>query len=124
MLMGEFKQNLLRINNKVNMEIFGQGLLQQRVDVIHNRAVIVARNRRVSVLSVAYDADKNTVENVDRILIDKFKERFIRLVERELGLKVLTHLKDYDPVLELSASVSFFEKPIEELLPGVRAGKS
>ena len=40
MLMGEFKQEILRINNKVNMEIFKQGLLTQRVDVMHNRAEI------------------------------------------------------------------------------------
>ena len=62
MLMGEFKQEILRINNKVNMEVFKQGLLTQRVDVMHNRAVIVAKNRRVSLLSLPYEMDRASTE--------------------------------------------------------------
>ena len=69
MLMGEFKQEILRINNKVNMEVFKQGVLTQRVDVMHNRAVIVARNRRVSLLSLPYEMDKASTEVMDRTQI-------------------------------------------------------
>ena len=59
MLMGEFKQEVLRINNKANMEVFKQGLLSQRIDVFRNEVVITAKNRRVNVL--AYDAlDRQT----------------------------------------------------------------
>ena len=70
MLMGEFKQEILRINNKVNMEVFKQGVLTQRVDVMHNRAVIVARNRRVSLLSLPYEMDKASTEVMDRTLMN------------------------------------------------------
>lgn len=116
MLMGEFKQEILRINNKVNMEVFKQGLLTQRVDVTHNRAVIVAKNRRVSLLSLPYEMDKASTEIMDRTLINIFKKRFIQLMQDELGVTVVAHLKDYDPVLEISASVTFFEKTVDELL--------
>ena len=102
MLMGEFKQEVLRINNKANMEVFKQGLLSQRIDVFRNEVVITAKNRRVNVL--AYDAlDRQTTEMMDRALIVRHKTNFIPLMQDELGVKVL--------------SVSIFEKNIEELLP-------
>ena len=78
--------------------------------------VITAKNRRVNVL--AYDAlDRQTTEMMDRALIVRHKKIFIQMMQDELGVKVLSHLKDYDPELEISASVSIFEKNIEELLP-------
>ncbi len=121
MLMGEFKQEILRINNKVNMEVFKQGLLTQRVDVMHNRAVIVAKNRRVSLLSLPYEMDRASTEIMDRTLINIFKQRFIQLMQEELGVTVVAHLKDYDPDHEIAASVSFFEKPVEEFLPQLKS---
>ena len=117
MLMGEFKQEILRINNKVNMEVFRQGLLTQRADVCGDKVLIVAKNRRVAMLSLLDGMDKSTIEIMDRLLIAKFKKRFIEEMEQELGVKVLAHMKDYDPDLELSASITFFEKPVDELLP-------
>ena len=123
MQMGEFKQEILRINNKVNMEVFNQGLLSQRVDIFRDKVLITAKNRRVSVLSISHTMDKNTTEIMDRVLIVRFKELFCAEVEEELGLKVLSHLKYYDPELEISVSVSIFEKPIEELLPDLKVLK-
>ena len=117
MLMGEFKQEILRINNKVNMEVFRQGLLTQRADVCGDKVLIVAKNRRVAMLSLLDGMDKSTIEIMDRLLIAKFKKRFIEEMELELGVKVVAHMKDYDPDLELSASITFFEKPIDELIP-------
>lgn len=116
MQMGEFKQEVLRINNKVNMEVFKQGLLSQRIDVFRNEVVITAKNRRVNVL--AFGAlDKQTTEMMDRALIVRHKKLFAEMMQSELGVTVLSHLKDYDPDLELSASVTIFEKNIDELLP-------
>lgn len=116
MQMGEFKQEVLRINNKVNMEVFKQGLLSQRIDVFRNEVVITAKNRRVNVL--AFGAlDKQTTEMMDRALIVRHKKLFAEMMQNELGVTVLSHLKDYDPDLELSASVTIFAKNIDELLP-------
>lgn len=120
MQMGEFKQEVLRINNKVNMEVFHQGLLSQRVDVLRDKVLITAKNRRVSVLSLVDETDKGTTEIMDRALIAQFKRLFILEMKEELGVKVLAHLKDYDPGLEISVSLSIFEKPVEELLPELK----
>ena len=116
MQMGEFKQEVLRINNKVNMEVFKQGLLSQRIDVFRNEVVITAKNRRVNVL--AFGAlDKQTTDMMDRALIVRHKKLFAEMMRDELGVTVLSHLKDYDPDLEISASVTIFERNIDELLP-------
>ena len=116
MQMGEFKQEVLRINNKVNMEVFKQGLLSQRIDVFRNEVVITAKNRRVNVL--AFGAlDKQTTDMMDRALIVRHKKVFVEMMRDELGVTVLSHLKDYDPDLEISASVTIFERNIDELLP-------
>ena len=125
MLIGEFKQEILRINNKVNMEVMRQGLVTQRADVCGDKVMIVAKNKRLAMLSMFdTEADRTTIEIMDRLLIAKFKKRFIEVMEEELGVKVLTHFKDYDPDTELSVSVSFFEKPLDELLPGLTVKRS
>lgn len=118
--MGEFKQEILKINNRVNMVVFNQGLLSQRVDVLGDKVLITAVNRRVSVLSISQEMDENTTGMLDRILILRFKSLFIREVEDRLGLKVVAHLKDYDSATEISVSVSIFERPVQEVLPDLK----
>ncbi len=120
MTMGEFKQTILKINNSVNQKVFNQGLLSQRVDVIRNEVIITAVNRRISVLNVSYAMDRSSTEIVDRVLILRFKELFAQEVKRVLGLKIVSHLKDYDPDTEMSVSVTVFERPVEELLPDLK----
>jgi len=120
MQMGEFKQEILRINNKVNMTVFGQGLLAQRVEVFGNKVLIVAKNRRVKVLAQVENVDKDTTDLMDRALILKHKQVFIETMQEEMGVKVLSHLKDYDPKLEISISVSIFEEALEDLVPKLK----
>ena len=81
MQMGEFKQEILRINNKVNMAVFGQGLLAQRVEIFGNKVLIVAKNRRVRVLSLVETMDKDTTDLMDRALIVKHKKCFIEAMK-------------------------------------------
>ena len=123
MRLGEFKCEVLRINNKANMEVIKQGLLEQHINIFRNEVVIIAKNRRLNVL--AFDVlDKQTTEMMDRALIVRHKKVFIDLMKQELGVTVLSHLKDYDPKLEISASVSIFEKDIEEPLPEIESHRT
>ena len=61
--------------------------------------------------------DKQTTDMMDRALIVRHKKVFAEMMRDELGVTVLSHLKDYDPDLEISASVTIFERNIDELLP-------
>ena len=119
MLMGEFKQEILKINNAVNMEIFNQGLNYHRVDIVGDKAIIIARNNRVKVLRVLDNFDVSTSRVADLALLTEFKRRFVKVAEEHFGVPILSFVKDYDPKLEMSVSVIFFEHPIEELLPSM-----
>lgn len=105
------------------MEVFNQGLLSQRVDVIRNAVVITAKNRRVNVLAYK-ELDKQVAESMDRALINRYKKVFTRMMEEEMGVKILSHLKDYDPALEISVSVTLFDQNIDELLPTLHCLKN
>ncbi len=117
MLMGEFKQELMKVNNRVNMEVFSQGLKNQKVEVVNDKVLIIAHNNRVKVLSVVDRTDMVTTRMMDLALIKEFKDRFVIAFEEHFGVGVLTHMKDYDPKLEISISVTVLEAPLEELLP-------
>jgi len=115
-LLGEFKQEFMRLNNKINMEVFGQGLIWQRMEIFGDKVLIIAHNKRVKALASIDRQDNLHSKLTDIALIIDYKERFIKNVEEAMGIKVLAHLKDYDPVTELSFSVSILEKDVDKLI--------
>jgi hypothetical protein len=116
MLLGDFKQVVMKINNKANIEVFGQGLAAQRLEIINDKILIIAHNKRAKVLSTIDHKNSLTSRLSDMALITEFKQLFIMYMREELGIRVLTHLKDYDPAYQLSVSVTLLEKPVEELI--------
>jgi len=117
MQIGEFKQEIMKVNNWVNMEVFNQGLKNQKVEIIQDKVLIIAHNNRVKVLSVVDEKDTVATRMLDLALIMEFKKRFMRAMEEHFGIQILTHMKDYEPKLELSVSVTIFDRPVEEFLP-------
>lgn len=116
MLLGDFKQQLMRLNNKINMEVFGQGLIWQKMEIFGDKVLIIAHNKRVTALSAIDRQDNLHSKVTDIALIVDFKLRFIKNVEEAMGIKVLAHLKDYDPGTELSFSVTIFERDVDKLI--------
>ena len=114
---GEFKQEILRINNNVNMEVFFQGLHKQRVEIVGEKVIIIALNNRVKVLSIVDQCDSAVSRMVEQTLLMEFKRRFIKAVEERFGVPVLSLIKDYDPKLEMSVSVLFYAQDVDKLLP-------
>lgn len=116
MLIGEFKQEFMKLNNKVNMEVFGQGLKWQKVEIIGDKVFLIANNPRVRALTSIDKQDYIHARMTDVALIADYKEKFIKLVEETMGIKILAHLKDYDPKTELSLSVSIMEENVNQLI--------
>ncbi len=77
MLLGEFKQELMKVNNRVNMEVFNQGLKNQKGEVVNDKVLIIAHNNRVKVLSVVDKTDMVTTRMMDLALIKVFNDRFV-----------------------------------------------
>lgn len=110
MRLGDLKQEVMRINNRVNQEVFGSGLVWQRVDVIGSRVlVILAENRRLKALSSLNGAEELTARLADIALLRQYKERLRRHLEEGLGVSVRSVLKDYDGEAQLAGTVVFLE---------------
>ncbi|WP_422447210.1 DUF2294 domain-containing protein [Thermoanaerobacterium sp. DL9XJH110] len=114
--LGDFKQEIIKINNQVNEEMYGRGLDWQKIDILGDKIIILALNRRISVLKHLDDKDTFTARLMDLALLNEFKIRFKRAFEEATGLKIRTVLKDYDPVNQLAATMIITVEPVEEFL--------
>ncbi|HHW03336.1 MAG TPA: DUF2294 family protein [Thermoanaerobacterales bacterium] len=114
--LGEFKQEIIKINNQTNEEMYGRGLDWQKIDIIGDKIIILALNRRISVLKHIDGKDSLTARLMDLALLNEFKVRFKTYFEETFGLKVRTVLKDYDPVNQLAGTIVITAEPVEEFL--------
>ncbi|MEQ8439245.1 MAG: Na-translocating system protein MpsC family protein [Ilumatobacter fluminis] len=114
MSVGELKQEILRLYNAVNQDMWGIGVRQQRVDVFSDRILIVAEHQRVPVLEILDAEHRDLTRAVDAALIDENKRRLGELLESTLGLGIRAILKDYDPETQLSATVVMLREGIGE----------
>lgn len=110
---GEFKQSLQKLNNRINQEIFDNGLKEQRVEVIGNRVLILALHRRVHVLQALDQAMPDMSRSMDVLLLQQFKQAFKKAFEQEFDIQIRTLLKDYDPETECSGTILILERPID-----------
>jgi hypothetical protein len=117
MILGEFKQEIMRLHNKVNLDIFGQGLRWQKVEILDDKVVIIANNKRVSALRTLDPKDRLTTQLIDLSLLVEFKNRFRMALETTLKLPFTAVLKDYDPESETSMCIVFLNAPVKDLLP-------
>jgi uncharacterized protein YbcI len=116
---GTFKQRLLVCHNKVNQSILGQGLQKQKVELLEDKAVITAINRRLPSLAVLESFDELSAKTMETALIIRLKEALKQELEKDLGAPVFTVLKDYDKYSETSVAVVIFKEKIEDFLPGL-----
>lgn len=111
---GDFKQEVIKINNQVNEEIYSRGLDWQKIDIIGDKIIIIALNRRISVLRHIDEKDAFTARLMDLALLNEFKIRFKKNFEDKFQLKIRTILKDYDPVNQLAGTIIITVLPVED----------
>jgi hypothetical protein len=114
--LGDFKQEVMKINNRVNEEMYGRGLDWQKVEIIGDKIIIIALNRRISVLKHLDNKDNFTARLMDLALLNEFKVRFKKNFEEATGLEIRSILKDYDPVNQLAGTIIITVEPVEEFL--------
>ena len=107
---GNLRQDIIRINNNLNISMYGTGLRQQRVLILDEKMIIIlADNKRIPALAALDDTDRVITRSVDVALLSQYKKKFKDELVRELGLRVKCILKDYDPSTELAATVIVLE---------------
>ncbi len=112
----DFKQEVIKINNQINKEMYGRGLDWQKIDIIGDKIIIVALNRRISVLKHVDEKDAFTARLMDLALLNEFKIKFKKEFEDKFQLKIRTVLKDYDPVNQLAGMMVITVQPVENFL--------
>ncbi|MCG1013066.1 DUF2294 family protein [Tepidanaerobacter sp. GT38] len=113
---GDFKQEVIKINNQINEEMYGRGLDWQKIDILGDKIIILALNRRISVLKHVDEKDAFTARLMDLALLNEFKIRFKERFEERFRLKIRTILKDYDPVNQLAGTIIITVQPVENFL--------
>ncbi len=116
MQIGTFKQRLLLCHNKMNLEVLGQGLQRQKVELLEDKALFTAVNRRLPSLAVLESFDPLSSKTMEVGLMIRMKEVLRATIKEDLGIEIKYVFKDYDRVSEVSISVVFFDRMIEEIL--------
>lgn len=109
---GQLKQEIIKIYNTINQEMYVVGVSQQRAEILGDKILILARHRRIPVLALLDGLAPETAQLTDLVLVRENKRRLAAAVESLLGLKVLAILKDYDPESDLAATVVVCASPI------------
>ncbi|MHB8765219.1 MAG: DUF2294 domain-containing protein [Deferrisomatales bacterium] len=116
MQLGDFKQEVMKVNNQVNQDLFGVGLRWQKVEILEDKVFIFANNKRVKAIAAIDGKDSMTARLIDLALLVEYKGRLREGLVRAFGANILSVMKDYDPGLELAVSVVIFDKPVEQVL--------
>ncbi|MFG1830854.1 hypothetical protein [Micromonospora chersina] len=109
---GDLKQEILRVYNAVNQGIAGVGVSRQRVDLVGDRILILAKHQRVKSLAALDSAHREITREVDVALLDEGKRRLAQELKDKIGLAVRVVLKDYDPSTEIAATVVVLDAPL------------
>lgn len=102
----DLKQEIIRINNNLNISMFGIGLRKQRVVIAdEDKIIISADHKRIPVLAVLDQTSRDVTRMVDVAILDEYKRRLKQELSQQLNLPIKSVLKDYDPECELAITV-------------------
>lgn len=99
----DLKQEIARVNNSVNLSLFGVGLRKQRVTMVEDKIIITADHKRVPALAALDQSDRMSSRLADVAILDEYKRRFKEELVA-LGLPVVCVLKDYAPDHEIAVT--------------------
>lgn len=113
---GQFKQELTKVYNEVNLQLFQIGVTRLRIDFVGDRILFMTYHRRVPAIRSVDEKNRELTRMMDILLIDEFKGQLKQRLEAKYETKVVSILKDYDPETELSATVVVLERNVETYL--------
>jgi uncharacterized protein YbcI len=111
--LGVLKQEIIKIYNSINQEIFGIGIKSQKIEISGGKVLIFATHKRIPALKILDESNRSLTAMVDYALMEANKRMLKEQLESTLGLKVKLVLKDYDPITEYAGTVIVLEEEIE-----------
>lgn len=116
MVAGEFKQEILKVYNAVNRQIFNTGVRQQNVEFAGSKIVILSLNTRVPILRLLDDEYSGSTDFLDHLLTQVFKKQIKLELEKQFRLNVIAVFKDYDAASEYSGTIICLDRDVEAYL--------
>lgn len=110
---GELKQEIIKIYNSINQEIFGIGIKSQKIEVVGDKVFIFATHKRIPALKVLDAQYRALTANVDVLLVEENKKMLKEQINNTLNLNAKFIFKDYDYETELSVTVIIFDQTLE-----------
>lgn len=107
--LSNLKKDIAQLYNKINQEIYGVGVKKQRIEISHNKLLIFAQHKRVQALQTLSNKHLELTASVDAALIAEYKAKFKEQIELIFRLRVITILKDYDPITENACTIVYFK---------------
>ncbi len=100
----DLKQEIARVNNQVNLSLFGTGLRKQRVTIVEDKIIITADHKRIPALAAIDRQDRMSSRIADMAILDEYKRRLKQELIEQIQLPVICVLKDYAPDYELAVT--------------------
>ncbi|QDR79824.1 Na-translocating system protein MpsC family protein [Sporomusa termitida] len=100
----DLKQEIARVNNQVNLSLFGTGLRKQRVTLVEDKIIITADHKRIPALAAIDQQDRMSSRIADVAILDEYKRRLKQELIEQIQLPVICVLKDYAPEYELAVT--------------------
>lgn len=110
----QLKQDIIRIYNSINQEIFGIGVRSQRVEILGDKILIFAIHKRIPALKMLDKDERSLTRVVDRSLVEANKRILTERLREIIDIPIITILKDYDPYSEHAVTVIILERSMEE----------
>lgn len=116
MVAGTFKQEILKVYNSVNRQIFNTGVRQQNVEFSGNKIVILSQNARIPAFKLLDGKYAGTTDYIDHLLTQIFKKQIRTAIEKQFHLNVIAVFKDYDAASESSGTILCLDRDVEACL--------
>lgn len=101
----EVKKQLWSIYSDITKGIYGNGVVELKINIYSDMIMFLARHNRVPVLAAMEEHYMQLKQNVDYALFQEFKYRLKISLEKDMNIKVLALLKDYDPDYKLAVTI-------------------
>ncbi|WP_221563031.1 Na-translocating system protein MpsC family protein [Alkalihalobacillus sp. TS-13] len=116
---GQFKQEIIKDYNNINLRMFNIGVKRQKVDIIGEKVLILAIHKRIPSLKYLDEMNRFVTRIADTAIIDAYKEQLKMTIEEKYEMKVHSVLKDYDPVTECSGTIIILDKDASAYISGL-----
>ncbi|HWO96566.1 MAG TPA: Na-translocating system protein MpsC family protein [Bacillus sp. (in: firmicutes)] len=108
------KKQLATLYNEVSKEIFSTGVHDQKIHIVEDKILILARTKRIPALDALSDEHSELVLSLDSALSARYKKLLKEKLQLALDMKITSVFRDYDPAQGTACTVICFENLIAE----------